>query len=350
MFNLSNPNQIIMKKLYTFLSLTLFGFAAIAQPTITDVNMPQLTDTPTRGICSDIPNATTLNAETGASYSWDFSTLNETSTATFNFIDPAASYWPGDFAGSTLCGIAPDENAYTFYSVSNSALETDGYRVISAPGDTVEQDYTDSEVILNLPATYNSTGTDNFSGPGYAASTNITADGTLSYTCDGYGTLQLPNGTYQNVLRYHANRSETIYVFGNPAGTVSKEQWIWVSADYRFWLLLMENITDPINGQSSTVWYQKTPIAVNPTGIADVAEDGFTVYPNPVAANGTLQLSRALNADESVQLFDTQGRMVKNMNEATSSVSLDGVNAGIYVLKILNANGQAISTQKLIVQ
>ncbi|MCB9191335.1 MAG: T9SS type A sorting domain-containing protein [Flavobacteriales bacterium] len=339
-----------MKKIYLFTLGLLSSVAAIAQPTITEVNMPQIGDAPSRGICSDIPNASTLNAQTGANYSWDFSGLNEVSTAAFSFIEAADSYWPGDFAGSTHCGITPEDDAFTFYSISNASLETDGYRVIVAPGDTVEQDYTDSEVVLSLPATYNSSGTDNFSGPGFAASTNITADGTLSYTCDGYGTLQLPNGTYQNVLRYHANRSETLSVLGFPAGTVTKEQWFWISADYRFWLLLMENTSDPINGVSSTVWYQKTPNAVNPTGIADVAQEDFTVYPNPVAANGTLQLSRALSADESVQLFDTQGRMVKNMNEATSAVSLDCVNAGIYVMKVLNGNGQAISTQKLIVQ
>lgn len=330
--------------------MLLTAIVVCAQPTITDVNMPQVGDMPTRGICSDVPNPSTLNAQTGANYAWDFSGLNEVSTATFDFIEAADSFWPADFSGSTHCGIAPDEDAYTFYSISNAALETDGYRVIVAPGDTVEQDYTDSEIILNLPATFNSSGTDNFSGPGFAASTNITADGTLSYTCDGYGTLQLPNSSYQNVLRYHANRSETLYVSGFPAGTVTKEQWIWVSSDYRFWLLLMETISDPINGQSTTVWYQKTPIAVNPTSIADVAFEDFTVYPNPVEANGVLQLSRALNAEESLQLFDTQGRMVKNANTSTTSVSLDGVDAGIYVLRILNGNGQSISTQKLIVQ
>lgn len=339
-----------MKKLYTILLVMASAITAVAQPTITDVNMPQIGDAPTRGICSDVPNASTLNAETGANYSWNFSGLTEVSVATFSFIEAADSYWPADFTNSTHCGITPDEDAYTFYNISNSTLETDGYRIIIGSGDTVEQDYTNSEIILNLPATFNSSGTDNFSGPGFAASTNIMANGTLSYTCDGYGTLQLPNGIYQNVLRYHANRTETLSVGGFPAGTVTKEQWIWISADYRFWLLLMETISDPINGQSTTVWYQKTPIAVNPTGIADVSEEDFTVYPNPVAANGTLQLSRGLNADESVQLFDTQGRMVKTINAAISTISLDGVTGGIYVLKILNGNGQSISTQKLIVQ
>ncbi len=338
-----------MKKLYAFTMLMMSATYLLAQPIITDVNIPQLGDTPPRGICSDVPNPATLNAETGANYSWDFSGLTEVATATFDFIDPANSFWPVDFANSTLCGIAADENAYTFYSVSNSMLETDGYRVINAPGDTVEQDYTDSEVILNLPATYNSTGTDNFSGPGYVAGNSITASGNLSYTCDGYGTLQLPNGTYQNVLRYHADRTETISIGGFPGGTVTKEQWIWVSADYRFWLLLMETV-DTGFSTDNVVWYQKTPIAVNTTGIADVTEEDFSVYPNPVAFNGTLQLSRTLNMDESIQLFDTQGRMVKSDNSASASFSLEGVTAGIYLLKILNSSGQAISTQKLIVQ
>ncbi len=339
-----------MKTLYT-IALTLFSVVAVlAQPTITDLNLPQLTDSPTRGICSDIPNATALNAQTGANYSWDFSSLNEVSTATFNFIDPANSYWPADFANSDQCGVAPDENAYTFYSTSVSMLETDGYRVISGPGDTVEQDYTDSEIILNLPATYNSSGNDNFSGPGYAASTAITAAGTLSYTCDGYGTLQLPNGTYQNVLRYHANRSETISVSGFPAGTVTKEQWIWISADYRFWLLLMENISDPINGVSSTVWYQKTPLAVNPTGIMETTLEDVMIFPNPSVANGTLQISRALNSGESMELYDMQGRMVKTETAASSTFSLEGVTSGLYMFKIVDQKGQTISNQKLIVQ
>jgi len=151
-----------MKKISLIFTAVVIGTAALAQPTITEVNMPQLNDMPTRGNCSDIPNATDLNAQTGANYGWDFSGLNEVSTATFNFIDPASTYWPTDFSGSTLGGLEPDDNAYTFYTISNSALETDGYRVILGVGDTVEQDYTDSEIILDLPATYNSSGTDNF--------------------------------------------------------------------------------------------------------------------------------------------------------------------------------------------
>jgi hypothetical protein len=338
-----------MEKIY-LLAIGLFsGVSVMAQPTITDVNMPQIGDMPTRGICSDIPNASTLNAQTGANYAWDFSGLNEVSTANFDFIEAADSYWPGDFVGSSHCGIAPDEDAYTFYSISNAALETDGYRVIVAPGDTVEQDYTDSEIILDLPATFNSSGSDNFSGSGYVSGSNINASGTLSYTCDGYGTLQLPNGTYQNVLRYHANRTESITISGFPGGTVTKEQWIWVSSDYRFWLLLMETVNTGFS-TDNVVWYQKTPIAVNPTSTSDASVEEFTVYPNPVAANETLQFSRALNAEETIQLIDIQGRIVEHLNVATSSVSLDGVNAGIYILKILNGNGQAISTQKLIVQ
>lgn len=339
-----------MKTLYVLLLTVVGGSVAIAQPQITDVNMPMVGDAPTRGICSDIPNASTLNAETGASYSWNFSSLTEASTATFDFIEPSNSYWPTAFTNSDLCGIAPEVDGYTFYSVSSSMLETDGLRIIIGPGDTVRADYTDSEVIMNLPATFGNSNTDNFSGTAFAAGSALTTSGTLSYSIDGYGSLQLPNATYQNVIRYHANRSETYSFNGFPAGTTTKEQWIWISADYRFWLLLMETISDPINGQSSTVWYQKTPIAVNPTGIADVNDDSFSIYPNPVSTNGTLQLARSLNNDESIQLLDMQGRVVRNISSATSTVSLDGVNAGIYLLNILSNQGQSITTQKLIVQ
>ena len=340
-----------MKKIYTFLSLILIGSVAIAQSTITEANMPVIGDNVTIGNCSDIPVPATLNVETGPAYSWDLSGLTEVSQSSFSFIDPAGSYWPTEFASSTICGVEPVQDSYTFYRSSSTMLEADGYRVIIGPGDTVETDYTNSEIILNLPVTFNNSNADNFIGVGYAASTNFILEGTLFYSTDGYGSLQLPNGTYQNVIRYHSTRSESFYVGTFAAGTVTKEQWIWMSADYRFWLALMETITDPINGDSYTVWYQKTPIAAtNPTGIADVNSEAFTVYPNPVEANGMLQLSRALTANETVQLFDNQGRMVKSVNAATQTVSLNGVNVGIYLLKITDSKGNAISTQKLIVQ
>lgn len=338
-----------MKTIYTFLSFLLVGFGVKAQPTITEANMPQIGDMLPIVYCTDVPNESTLDAQTGANYTWDFTGLSTESNSAFTFSNPSTTLWSDDFPSSDLSGYVPENEAYAFYSTGSSELVADGFRLVIGPGDTLMQDYTDSELVLSLPANYNDNVSDNFSGSGFGGGFAFTVTGSNSYTIDGYGTLMLPTGTYTNVLRYRADRSEAASIGGFPATTIVKDQWIWVSADYRYWLLLMELIDDGVS-VSDNVWYQSAPLAALTTGIADVAEEGFTVYPNPVAANGTLQLSRALNADESVQLFDTQGRMVKNTNEATSAVSLDGVSAGVYVLKILNGNGQSISTQKLIVQ
>ena len=337
-----------MKKRYIILNILVSVAIAEAQPIITDANMPQTGDQPSVVCCTDVPVESTLDAQTGANYTWDFSGLTTESTVAFDFVDPSSTLWADDFTGSNTCGFVPTNNAYAYYSSTSVSLLADGYRLILGPGDTLEQNYSDPEQIIDLPFTYNDNATDNFSGSGTGGGFPFTIGGSISYTADGYGTLVLPNATYNNVIRYRADRSETATVGGLGGTTITKDQWIWISADHRYWLLLMELIDDGA-GIDDNVWYQSNPLPALTTGIFESTNGSFSVFPNPVDVNGSIQFSRALEVDAVVQIFDVNGRIVNQISGA-KTISLEGVNAGIYLLKVLNGNGQTISAQKLIVQ
>ena len=337
-----------MKHIYSLAAALFTSIVAIAQPTINSGNLPQLGDHVTIGICSDIPSPSILDAQTGANYTWDFSTLTEQEEQFFDFVEPSNTYWPTTYQNSNICGVSW-EDGYSFYNITPSALTTEGNKLILSPGDTASIIYTDQEQIIPIPYSMGTTFTDNFSGSGYVGGFNVSITGTIDFEADGYGTLILPNATYQNVVRYRFDRTQTNTISGFPPSQQSKTQWAWVSADHRFWLLLIEDIDDGFS-TSYLTWFDKAPQDVLTSVGGPGPSNGPHVYPNPITMGESLQLGRSLTANETLQLFDLQGRLVKSLNTINSSVELDQVIVGVYLLKVINIDGQTISTQKLIVQ
>ena len=70
----------------------------------------------------------------------------------------------------------------------------------------------------------------------------------------------------------------------------------------------------------------------------------ISLYPNPTSGSFLLNTSENVN----ITMFDITGRMVKQLKYTNQAVSVEGLNAGIYVVQIEN-NG-VITTQKLIVK
>lgn len=77
------------------------------------------------------------------------------------------------------------------------------------------------------------------------------------------------------------------------------------------------------------------------------AIDGLVMYPNPVTGN-TLYLASSNNSDMSVQIFDILGKEVKNTKVMNNQVNISSLNAGVYIVKITEADKTA--TRKLIVR
>ena len=335
--------------------LFLFAIAApalIAQPIIGTPNMPQLGDVVTIGLCDDIVDANALNAAIGPMQIWDMSGLTEASEEQFTFVDPATSLWANDFPASNLCGISW-EGSHSYYIIGASALETEGQATIMpgpAPEDTAKIIYpVDHERILELPYTYGDGHTDTFSGTLDAGPFLGTIAGTVDLDVDGYGTLILPTGTYTNVVRYHLDRVQNNTVMGITS-TQTKEQWAWVSADHRFWLLLME-INDDGFSTSDLVWYDKNPALAGPSGQAEIAQAAWSLHPNPVEPGTSVSIMG--NSDSSalrMEVIDATGRSLRTFPVGTTRFSTDAMAPGMYVVRFLHSNGTPAGTARLMVR
>ena len=71
------------------------------------------------------------------------------------------------------------------------------------------------------------------------------------------------------------------------------------------------------------------------------------VYPNP--SSGSITIKPALPGKQRVLLLDQHGAMVRRMDPAVGTLTIDGLKAGVYVLKLMDEAG-GMMTRKIIVQ
>lgn len=75
---------------------------------------------------------------------------------------------------------------------------------------------------------------------------------------------------------------------------------------------------------------------------------GFSMYPNPVA-NGEFSINSSSNSERSVQIYDMLGKQVYAKTVlASENVQVTNLNAGIYILKVLEEGKTA--TRKLVIE
>jgi bacillolysin len=84
---------------------------------------------------------------------------------------------------------------------------------------------------------------------------------------------------------------------------------------------------------------------------AITTDNQFRVYPNPVK-NGTFTIENNKN-NVAVEIYDTSGKLVKStqkLNKGINKIYLNGVQKGIYLLKVTSDNKRVMSTKKIIVE
>jgi len=330
----------------TTVLLILISALAYAQAEITQSNLPIIGDHVVIAICSG--PASPGNA--GAMQTWDMSGLTEDEEQFFTYINPSEGPLTDSFPNANLCARSWLDD-FSYYNTSGSSLSVEGHVVTLESGDTAMVVFDNSELILELPYTYITGFVDDFDGdlfvPGFSG---LTFEGTVEFEADGYGTLILPTGTYTNVVRYRMFREQNNSLNGFPAGTQTKEQWAWVSSEYRFWLLLMEENFDGTS-TSSLVWYDKNPYSTS-TSVQNLnqGQDIFA-FPNPLR-NGEALLIKWLSEEAAiVSLFREDGSLLDRseivLTPGTNKYNVLDVKSGVYVLKIETSNESF--TQKVFV-
>ena len=330
-----------MKKyitLFHILNLIILSEFASAQPEITQNNLPQVGDVTIIAICSDAVNP----GNSGEMQTWDMSSLTETEEQSFTYIPVSEGLRNDSFPNATLCAVNW-KNDYSYYSVSPSALSIEGHVVTTPLNDTSEIVFIEIEQVVTLPYSYNDSFLNNFDGNTYIDGLGtFPFEGFLDFEADGYGTLILPIGTFENVVRYHVSREQTNFFNGIPAGTQTKDQWVWVSEDYRFWLLLMEESFDGFN-TTQIVWFDKNPQPAITTGINILNANAITIYPNPIKVNHKINIKWDKKELVKLTLFKLDGSLVledrMKLDVGSNSYNFKSLVAGLYILKIEAADG-----------
>lgn len=268
----------------------------------------------------------------GAGQTWDLSSLTTDSLIAISFVDPAGTPDAASFPTATIA--ADDGGAYAYSSFTSSGGEFLG---MSVPGETPIV-YSDPMTQVVFPATYNTAWTDGFGGNFTFGGFPVARSGSITATCDAYGTLILPWGSVSDVLRVsHVEDYQDVSIV---TATGHREYTYFLAAGTHYPLVHLFSFTTTVLGNSTTItgaqWMDGTTTQVGPVTDAD----GVLAYPVP--ANETLTVRCAVQGSIRAILTDARGRTVLEHDvRASSSLRMDthALPAGVYTLRTWSGTG-----------
>lgn len=173
--------------------LLIFSSLIHAQTLTFENNAPQLGD-------SFVIHKSVVFVDQGPSGEgviWDLTSLESAETTTHIMVDPSTQANSSFFDGTSLVGVHGQNQ--DFIKASEAGMERIG---------TIDPEYEYSlnlsenpAILMAYPFSYGSTVTDSFSGVVNSQGTVYNQIGNITITADGTGTIQMPYGDVENVLR-----------------------------------------------------------------------------------------------------------------------------------------------------
>ena len=291
-----------MKITFTLL-LTASAFILQAQPVL------QSSDFMTIGTTSSISvGAAVPTGSGGANQTWNFSSMSLTPAGTCAVIDPTASPYGATFPGSNICMQLnlPNGTQYSYHNVSVTGVETLGDQVTASGGDN----YTpNSKTWFVFPYTFGQSFSD-----AWMRTTDITTD-TVTRTYDGYGTLIMPFGTFNNVVRV--------------TSTNSANNTVWFNSNPIYPILQVE-------GNTSIVFSNFV------LGINNPVKEQVVIAPNPAKDIVHIQNGncRAFTA------YSSTGQSIALPVDG-NTINISSLAAGLYIIRAEMNNGDVV-TQRIV--
>jgi hypothetical protein len=330
----------------SFFSSLLILSGLSAQPVLTATNCnPVIGDTYN---WINLPNATQSSGNAGASVTWDFTALPTSFTGSENAIAPSSAlYNTSLFTTSDVC--LDRGGIYKYYQTSiNGLLNTGG------GSGSWYQTYSDPQQLLTYPFTYNSTFSDRFVFflNNVGGGTTSTGSGQLTATSDAYGTLQMPYGNVNNVLRV-----KTVIVDTTVNSTSTN---FAVYTNYEWYIEgkhqpVLAFYSSSINGAAphETGKY----LAASSMGINEIEAftNNITIFPNPATEFTTINYSNPSSGNVTISVIDVLGQEVIsktmiNISVGASSeiLNIKSLKRGIYFLRI--KTNEATASKRIIIQ
>ncbi len=377
------------KTLLSFIMLTTAGvFSTQAQITLNSTDVVNMGDVVEQA-SDTLPGAITIGPS-GASQTWNFSTISEDALDTMTFQDPTPLPGSVDFPLSNL-GMteASDDSSWIFLTKNTFGLAINGvHQVQGGVGTSIPF----ANTIITFPSTmgtnyggsWNGTlgafalGLDPDSlfplpdGPhGHVDSLKLTRTSTLTSNIDAWGDVTTPFGTFaslrQIVMEENTDSlwqlvdavwepiSTTTLTFLSTAGvdldavtidTTNTARWWTNDPAARFPIVEMDYEND---GTVNNIdWLKATPTTVSVTETI-TAQNQVTLFPNP--AKNNITINTQLSNNDNIKIFDVTGKlmMTKRFNSKSITLSVSDFNNGLYFYNINDAKGNVIHSNKFVV-
>lgn len=340
-----------MKFIYTlFIILSLNPFI-YSQVTLTSENNPVVGNVYRKVNCDTVG---VNQGPSGANQTWNFTNLTRSDSFDVSFVAPGNTPFGSQFTNSNVASTSDNSN-YTYYRANSSNLEMLGTAVTG-----LVIVLSNTQVLFQYPFTYNTTFTDQFSGTFTFGGFNVLRTGTITGTGDGWGTINLPFGSFANALRVRYDITIRDSVVVPPLVTrTTQTSYNWFVPGKRYAVLEIIYTTIVVTNfgttNSKSVHYSPNSTAIGIISYNSNVPADYSLsqnYPNPFNPNTRFSFALPKLSSVSLKVFDVLGREVatlvnQDLKAGSYEVTWDGSNytSGMYFYKI--STGDYTETKKM---
>jgi hypothetical protein len=301
----------------------------------------------------------------GPNQHWMFPAPVQHETITTSVVAPANTPHSAQFGGSNMA-MTNNNTAYIYFQNNTNAMVATGAAGdLLGNGGNMTAVFNPTLTVHNFPRTYGSTGEDTYyfevittdHGIALVHSVRLRHYGHVYDTTDGYGQITTPVGTYE-CLRVKSTDftidsvwtklfSFSPWALNNDfTGPGVSTSYSWIAKETKL------NVAElSINSQGEPRNFTWSSIPPLTTGIADTGKNGMHIYPQPASGSFTVQLSEG-SEFLTAELLALDGRIVQSiaiLNRNRFEMEAQGLAPGMYLLRLLPANGSGILTRKVII-
>lgn len=335
-----------MRNFYIVCSLLISTAFLNAQITLTNT-----TSVPTAGSTftyHSVSNFTFDVSQIGADQTWDFSSAIPVVDGDSNnsFVDASNTIDATSFPNASLAIQNNFDTSVSYLSSSEADLSFEGFYLENE----LRTIFTDKRELFKFPITFNDTFNETFTSSTeyFTDNTFGSADGTIEFIADGYGTLILPYATVNDVLKVKVTELYTNRVIDGvslPDYTTISNYWFNTSTK----LFLASTNEQIIDG--ATTLYQANYISQPDLvlSIDDIdSSSKVSIYPNP--SNDHFILKNELHHNFVAHIYDTKGLLIKSLDvlNGENRININDLSTGIYLLKF--QSNYKNYTKKLVVK
>ena len=328
-----------------FLLVALLSVTSVLAQPIVDQSCAPSAGTSYTFVLADMLN---LSGQ-GAGQVWDATGALVAGNDVVDFISTGSAVAGASFPTADV--VLSTAGGETFIDVASDGLYVIGSYNPNLPITAV---YTNMYQYLQFPCTLGTTWNDTYAGSYIFNGVTYVQSGDATYEATGYGTLQLPWGNVDNVLRIDG--SDTYAESGNGNSYVLTSTFTYYyKPGVGYYVARNIEASAQLNGIPQGTLQQFLFMDQNSIGITErsAMTIGLEVFPNPVQDRLTLLFTA--EGTLSLAVMDAEGRVVMSRSLERSGVGLfrelldvSRLSAGLYTALVSGTDGQLGMTRFLV--